>query len=341
VFSRLSGEARTAIEVDMQTGPMAFEECRDWLPPGRRAAVCFCIDDVHPAGSQDEFDAGGDLGRGVLGQVERLLLRHPLLRIMLFVTPDWRLRRLVPTRGWLTQVPVLRDCIHWAPLAPRGRFRLDRHPGFVAYLNGLPRTVCALHGLHHAHRGPRLAVEFQRQSRARCETMVRAGRRIFDDAGLQHVPGFAAPAWHTPAPLCQALVDAGFQFVSSARDLETPIGREARAVGSGLRGPSLLRPTWIRGVDGRAGGALVHFTTNFQATSSITRARSIIEAGGLLAIKAHIFKEGGGLTMLDGLDAAYCDYLGDLWTGLERDYGDSIWWTTFAEVAQRCRAQAA
>ena len=85
---------------------------------------------------------------------------------------------------------------------------------------------------------------------------------------------------------------------------------------------------------------LVHFTTNFQATSTLERALTIIECGGLLAIKAHIFKTGGGITMLDGLDNAYCDYLERLWRELETRYGDALWWTTLAEVADRCRATA-
>src|SRR5438309_1940948 len=133
---------------------MTLTECRGWLPDGKRAAVCFSVDDVHPATSRDEFDAGGDLGRGALGHVERLLDRHPRLRVTLFVTPDWRLKRLVPTRKWLTRIPLLRERIHWAPLTPRGHFRVDRFPEFVAYLNALPRTDCALHGLHHAHPRP-------------------------------------------------------------------------------------------------------------------------------------------------------------------------------------------
>jgi hypothetical protein len=81
----------------------------------------------------------------------------------------------------------------------------------------------------------------------------------------------------------------------------------------------------------------VHFTTNFQATSSSERAHAIIEAGGLLSIKAHIFKSGGGITMLDGLDGPYCDGLERLWLELERQYGDALWWTTLAEMAARCR----
>jgi predicted deacetylase len=328
----------------MDAFPMTLTECHGWLPPGKRAAVCFNVDDIHPATSRDEFDAGGDLGRGVLGNVERLLERHPQLRVTLFVTPDWRLRRLVSTRGWLTRVPLLRERIHWAPLTPRGHFRVDRFPDFVAYLNALPRAECAVHGLNHAHPGPRMAVEFQQQSRSECSALLQEARQIFQSAGLRHVPGFAAPAWSTPPALCEALNDADFHFVTSARDLVTPVSSGARAAGSGLRGASLLHPVWIRCTtnDGATRtaigpGRLVHFTTNFQATSGFERAHAIVEAGGLLSIKAHIFKSGGGITLLDGLDAAYCDYLERLWSELERKYGDALWWTTLAEMAARCR----
>jgi predicted deacetylase len=327
---------------------MMLTDCRGWLPSGKQAAVCFCIDDVHPAGSADAFDAGGDLGRGALGRVARLLERHPQLRITLFVTPDWRRMALVRTRKWLTRVPLLRERIHWAPLAPRGRFRVDRFPDFVAYLNALPRTDCAVHGLHHAHPGPRLAMEFQEQSRNKCRALVQEARGIFVSAGLRHVAGFAAPAWNTPPALCAALSDADFHFVASARDLDTPVSTRARTAGNGLRGAALLQPTWIayRSTDegGAAGAAvrrLVHFATNFQATSTIERARAIVEAGGLLLIKAHIFKSGGGVTMLDGLDDGYCAYLERLWRELDHCYGDTLWWTSLEEVTNRCQAMAA
>lgn len=327
---------------------MMLSDCRGWLPAGKKAAVCFSVDDVHPAGSADAFDAGGDLGRGALGRVERLLGRHPQLRVTLFVTPDWRRRDLVRTRRWLTRVPLLRERIHWAPLAPRGRFRLDRFPDFVTYLNSLPRTDCAVHGLHHAHRGPRLAMEFQRQSRRKCRALVSEARRIFVAAGLRHVPGFAAPAWNTPPALCAALAEEDFRFVASARDLDTPVCEGARTAGSGLHGASLTQPTWVAcaangaGADGSAAARrLLHFATNFQATSTIARARAIIEAGGLLCIKAHVFKTGGGITMLDGLDDAYCAYLERLWQELEHRYGETLWWTSLQEVTDRCRALAA
>jgi len=307
--------------------------------------VCFSVDDIHPATSRDEFDAGGDLGRGALGHVERLLDRNPYLRVTLFVTPDWRLRRLVPTRKWLTRIPLLRECIHWASLTPKGHFRVDRFPEFVAYLNALPRADCAPHGLHHAHPGPRMAVEFQEQSRSECRALLEEARRIFATAGLRYVQGFAAPAWSTPPSLCEALSDADFNWVTSARDLDTPVSDRARATMSGLRGASLIQPMWIQCASNdkpasatAAPSDLVHFTTNFQATSTIERAHAIIENGGLLSIKAHVFKTGGGITMLDGLDAAYCDYLERMWKELDRRYGDTLWWTSLAEVADRCRA---
>ena len=333
----------------MTVPAMALTEHRGWLPAGKRAAVCFTVDDVHPASSHEGFDAGGDLARGALGRLERLLERNPRLRVTLFVTPDWRLRHLVPTRKWLMRIPCLREHFHWSPLTPRGHYRVDRYPEFVSYLNALPRTDCALHGLNHAHVGPRMAVEFQRQSRSRCRALLEEARRIFAAAGLRHVPGFAAPGWDTPPALCEALSEANFHFVTSARDLKTPVSREARTAMSGLRGASLTQPASIRctprgnpadpGAAAPAPGpGLVHFTTNFQATSTIERARAIIECGGLLSIKAHIFKTGGGITMLDGLDETYCDYLERLWRKLEGRYGDSLWWTTLAEVAGRCRA---
>jgi predicted deacetylase len=326
---------------------MKLTDCDGWLPSDKKAAVCFSIDDVHPAGSADAFDAGGDLGRGALGRVARLLERQPQLRITLFVTPDWRRMDLVRTRKWLTRVPLLRERIHWAPLAPKGHFRIDRFPDFVAYLNALPRTDCAVHGLHHAHRGPRLAMEFQGQSRSKCRALVREARRIFVSAGLRHVAGFAPPAWNTPPALCAALGDEDFRFVASARDLDTPVSAGARTQGSGPHGASLIQPTWVCGsrheppAPGAATRRLVHFTTNFQATSRIERARAIIEAGGLLFIKAHIFKRGGGITLLDGLDDDYCAYLERLWRELDDRYGDTLWWTSLDEVANRCRAMAA
>jgi predicted deacetylase len=329
---------------DMLAPVQNLAPCRDWLPAGMQGAVCLSVDDVHPATSSDEYEAGGDLARGALGRLERLLDRHPKLRATLFVTPDWRLEHLVPTRKWLTRIPGVRDIVHWAPTRRQGHFRVDRFPAFVAYLNGMRNAEVAVHGLTHSHPGPRMAVEFQRQNRGECLELLRAAAEIFSQAGLQYVRGFQPPAWDAPLALRDALCDAGFRFLCSARDLRTPVSVGARTAMHGLTGASLIIPTWIvpsiadpetsQHADERA---LVHITTNFQATSTLERAIEIIEAGGLVSIKAHIFKSGGGITMADGLDDAYVNYLDLLCRELEHRYGESLWWTSLSKVANRCR----
>lgn len=311
-------------------GPLA-----GWLPPGRRAAVCFSLDDVHPARSCDHYEAGGDLSAGVLGRLERLLDRHPLLRATLFVTPDWRMLSPYPTRRRLARLPGLGRRLYQAPRLPRGRMRLDRHPEFARYLAALPRTEVALHGLHHVHPGPRLAVEFQRQGRRRCAAMLRRGLDICRRARLEPVPGFQPPGWELPPALVAGAGDVGLAFVVAARDLVTPISPGAVTAMSGPRGLSLLHPHRL---GGGAAAPLLHFATNFQATSEPARARAVIEAGGLLSIKAHAVKQVMEHTQLDGLDTAYGERLDRLFGELEERYGEGLWWTSFGELAARLAA---
>ena len=303
-----------------------------WLPTGKKGAVLLSVDDVHPSTSSDAYEAGGDLGDGALRYVERLLDAHAELRVTLFVTPDWRPLGLVRRRTLLTRIPFVNRHVYWTTLHPPEAMRIDRHPRFVSYLNAQPRAEIAMHGLHHLHRGPDFAVEFQRQSGKRCAAMLEKGLQIFGDAGLQHAGGFQPPAWNLPASLVAALAASRLRFVSSARDLQTSIAPDALTNMSGLNGVSLIRPEWL--VKNR----LLHFTSNFQATSDPQRALDIIDAGGLVAIKAHVFKHGGGHTMLDGLDETYCGFLDGLFTTLKDRYGDSLWWTSMGEISERVYA---
>lgn len=299
-----------------------------WLPPGKQGAVLLTVDDVHPSTSTDAYEAGGDLGSGALRFVEQLLDAHPEFRTTLFVTPDWRPLGLVSQHSLLTRIPLVNRHVYWTTLHPADAMRVDRHAAFVSYLNALPRAEIAMHGLHHLHRGPDFAVEFQRQSEKTCSTMLRRGLQIFDNAGLRHAAGFQPPAWNLPSALVAALAASPFRFVSSARDLRTDIAPDALTNMSGLKGVSLIYPQWL--VENR----LLHFTSNFQATSDPQRALEIIEAGGLVAIKAHVFKHGGGHTMLDGLDESYCEFLDRLFTTLKERFGDSLWWTSMGEVSE-------
>ena len=317
--------------------PFEFRPCRSWLPPEYHGAICFSIDDIHPGTSADPYEAGGDLGAGAFRHVEWLLARHPLLRITLFVTPDWRVISPVPTRRLLARFPVLRKLIYLAPSHPAGTMRLDRAPGFVRYLAGLPRTEIGLHGLHHLARGTAMTREFEGRSQAECAALLGEAMAIFAAAGLRTLPGLQPPGWDLSPALGAAMSELGLRFVASARDTRTPIITGARTNMSGVRGAALFQPEWLclpRGIQ------LIHFTSNFQATSEPNRAFRIVEHGGLLAIKAHITKNLAGYRMTDGLDEQYRDYLDCLLHALEDRYGDVLWWTSFGEVAERLGQRA-
>ena len=294
----------------------------DWLPSRAIGAVCFTVDDVHPAAERNADD-------GVLDRLQALFERHPRLKATLFVTPDWRPAQLVQTR-LLGRVPLISGRVYHVALHPQGLLRLDRHPTFVDRLRRLPRTELAPHGLHHVHRGPNLAVEFQEQSYSECLRAVRRSLEIFEAAGLAVVQGFSPPGWNLPPPLLAALEALGFKYVTAARDIQTPIRRDATNAMSGLREVSLIRPEPI------GSGRIIHLPVNFQATSLRERAFQLIDCGGLLSIKAHAFKREGGHTMLDGLDEAYCAYLDALFFELEERYGEKLWWTTMGEIAESC-----
>lgn len=304
----------------------------EWLPAGKKAALCFTIDDIHPGRSRDGYDGGGELGSGALGLVQRLLERHPLLHVTLFTTPDWRETTPKPTR-LARHIPWLRDRMYLAPLHPPGTMRLSRHPAFVDYLRHLPRTEVGLHGLHHVHKGPTVLIEFQRQEADECERILRESMALFDEAKLPYVKGMTPPGWNAPPGLIEAMARLEFDYLASARDIRTAIAPDAKATMSGLQGVSLVRPEWI------AGARLLHLPANFQATSPIERAVQLVEVGGLVSIKAHIVKSAHGHVALDGVDALYMNYLDVLLSRLEDRYGESLWWTSMGEIARHARSQ--
>jgi hypothetical protein len=285
----------------------------DWLPPGKRGAICFTIDDLHPGKSTDAYEAGGDLGRGALGHVQWLLERHPHLRVTLFITADWR--QLSP---------------FVAHTLPAGTMRLDRHPAFIAYLKTLPRTDFALHGMHHVGERERIAEEFAGKDAAECLRIIEQAQQVFRNAGLPFSKGMCPPAWELSDDLARAMLDASLSFVASARDIRSPIGPDSVTAMSGRHGVPLIYPAYLPGLN------LLHFTTNFQATSPFDRAAAIVESGGLLAVKAHIVKYAFGHVALDGMDELYRNYLDLIFRELDRRYGDSLWWTSMAEIAARC-----
>ena len=296
-----------------------------WYSTAKRAAVILTVDDVFPGTSQSAYEAGGDLEKGALGHLLWLLERHPRLKVTLFVTPDWRQISPVAHRFW-RRVPWLRNQLYLADVLPKGTMDMRYHPDFVAFLNAMPRSEIALHGLHHVHRGEAVSMEFQGQDRATCADMLSDAIHICEEAGLRLTRGLQPPGWNCPPALQQACGDVGIEWVASARDVVTPISQEAKTAMSGLAGVSLIFPE-------RIAPHLMHFTSNFQATSPAERAFEIIEAGGVVAVKAHVTKHLPGHTHLDGVDRLYMNYLDRLFDDIEDRYGDAIDWTSMGELA--------
>jgi hypothetical protein len=171
--------------------------------------------------------------------------------------------------------------------------------------------------------------EFGRLGARHCRNRLARAIELFERAELALTPGLQPPVWGLSPALASACASVGLRFVASARDLDTPVTPDARTGGSGLRGVPLIRPAWLSDY------GLVHCTTNFQATSVPERAFSIIDAGGLLSIKAHAAKVLPGHVTLDGLDQHYCRAVDLLLGDLDDRYGERLWWTTLDGVARR------
>jgi hypothetical protein len=291
----------------------------------KTAAIVLTVDDVFPGTSQSDYEAGGDLQRGALGRLLWLLDRHPKLQVTLFVTPDWRQISPVAHSLWRC-VPFVRDRMCLAAILPKGTMDVRRHPEFVSFLNAMPRTEIALHGLHHIHPGRRVSVEFQSQGRAKCAEMLMEAIRIFDEAGLRWARGLQPPGWNCPVALQKACCDVGIEWVMSARDIHSPVDERSKTAMSGLTGVSMIFPE-------RIANRLLHISTNFQATSPAERAFEILDAGGILSIKAHVTKNVPGHTHLDGIDRLYMNYLDQLFDRIEERYGDTVDWTTVGRLA--------
>ena len=304
----------------------------NWLPPGKDCCVCFSIDDTHPATSIDGYEAGGDLGKGHLGNLEWLLRRHKDLKVTLFLTANWRETSAFPTRKIVAKIPYIKDRLYLAKRWPKDKMKMDRHPEFVRYIKSLPRTELAYHGLNHCHKGPNIPVEFQNQSSDEIIRIIQEITKTFDKAGLVYVKGLCPPGWNAPQSLIDALTELNFDFIASARDLNTPISSNARTNMSGLKGKSLIYPEMLN-------SKLVHFSTNFQATSHLERAYEILDMNGLLKVKAHIRKLTYGRMNIDGLDMAYTNYLDMLFSTIERVYGNKVWWASMGEISKRIKSE--
>ena len=302
----------------------------NWLPEHKKAAICFTIDDLHPASlSKHGYDAGGDCNNGVFAHIDWLLKRHPQLKVTFFCTADWREISPTPTRKILSKIPVIRDFFYLTKIQPKSTLQLDKYPHFVDFYSNHKQVEIAFHGLHHVHKGIKIPVEFQEETFNVINKKIIKMIDIFKQSKIKFVYGFTPPAWNAPENLMKSLVANGVKFLASARDVKTEISKTATNNMSGRKNVSIVYPELIEN------GKMVHFASNFQATNAYERAFEIIENNGLVAIKAHIIKEFHGHISLDGVDENYIQYLDKLLFEIEAKYGDQIWWTTMGEMSNK------
>lgn len=305
---------------------------QNWLPENKKAALCFTIDDLHPAKRDKHgYDAGGDLNNGIFGKVNWLLERHPKLKVTLFTTADWREISPFPTRKLLAKIPVVRDLFYLAPILPKGTFQIDKFKDFIDFYSNHKQVEIALHGLHHCHKGLKIPVEFQNQSFVECDFILKKMIQIFENSKILYAKGFTPPAWNASENLIQALINNKIDFLASARDIITPISKDAKNKMSGYQNINILYPEYINE------NKMIHLPSNFQATNDFNRAFEIIEINGMVSIKAHIIKNAFGHIALDGVDATYMKYLDKLLLEIELRYGDAIWWTSMGEISNRIK----
>ena len=295
----------------------------------KKAGVCFTIDDISPLGKNDPYEGGGALLDGALGKVKWLLDRHPQLKATLFTTANWEEIEARPTRKIFSKIPFLRDKMYLANRLKRDSMRLSKHPEFVKFLNESDCFEVAFHGLYHCHTGLSIPVEFQNESFEEFDAIIKEMILIFNEANLKKVNGICPPGWNAPEPLLDALINNGIDFVASSRDVITPVSKNAIGNMSGLKNLPMIFPSFIKDKK------LIHFPTNFQATSRIERAFEIIDNGGLLAIKAHIID----CEMLDSVKDVYMNYIDLLLCKIEDKYGDDISWKTMGQMSELIKNQ--
>lgn len=302
-----------------------------FYPNGKHAAVVVSFDDVFPAYYLDNNDSNPSHRNSYLGILASLLNKHEQLVIDLFTVPNWREKNPIPTRKWLSRLPILNNHCYLSPVWPENTLSLERHPEFCTILKALPRVEIAVHGLHHVSKGQPIFQEFRGLSLRECLRRLESAEAIFERIGLSYARGFTPPGWEISYELLQALQMRKYQFIASARDLRTEITMEATTKGNGLRNLPLLFPSIVPNSN------IIHIPSNWSRTSTIERADRILELGGVLSIKGHAVKKWFNHTAVDGLDEAYSCYLDKLFDHVEERWGKDVWWTSMGELSNQYR----
>lgn len=294
------------------------------MKPG--AVFSLHVENVHPEGSREGWDSGGDREKGVFRHLLDLRKWFPQVKVTLFITADW-MDRSQPlwARALGRALPRLqRNIRHWPPET----FALDRHTDWCAWLASLDGFELAFHGLHHFNPRGFHGQEFVGLDYGECVSRLRKSEAIFQRAGLPASRGFRSPGWEVTEPLLQSLADLNYDYFAGSGDTETPPSRAAVSQGAGLQGVPLLFPAFHRGI--------LNLPQNWNAwKSSVKRGLAIVEQGGLLSAKAHAASVYDGKSYPDGLSEDTMNRLCELLEALE---GQEVRYMSLGEVAREFRA---
>lgn len=252
------------------------------------------IDDVHPGGSKDYGDCGGDMDEGVFRYLNLLVDEFPELKITLFTTPDWgykqspgRIRRrfdfLLGSR-----VKV------WE----KEKFLLTNHPEWCKWLRGKVKTrnfEVAVHGLYHYQTKYPYGAEFTNLNYEECVKRIERAEEIFKQAKIPFVKIFRPPGWGMNENLLEALSELEYAIAGSA-DHKTKITENAVSSETGLRA-SIIHPQKVKGCK------LVNIPQNWDPTrNDFERAKKIIQLDGLVSAKVHVCRNYGKEIVHNGLN---------------------------------------
>ena len=260
--------------------------------------VVFSIDDVIPAGP--DLAAGG--WTAPLRAIEELTANHESLRPTLFATPRWASR--VGEFGGVD-------------------LTLHRHPDFCAALVSQRSCEIGLHGLTHTRHGGAID-EFA--ATTGLDEKLNDAVADFEASGLRRAQSFMAPAWAISQHGLMALRRAQIPVFGSSRELRPFDGDLDRT----CEQSGLALPTFALA---RLRNELVHIPTNFQFGSSVDAALRVLDANGVLSVKAHFLAKLGSHVAMDAIDGPYLDDLHLLFSKIESEFGNGVHWVTFSEAA--------
>ena len=304
---------------------------------GSSAILVFGIDDIHPESDETGY-SGKNMGIEVLELLSELVIRHPQLKVTLFVTPDWiYLPQLLGFR--FIQKRLAKDHISNRLLTRFlqrkwriGHFRVDteEYDDWRALVREMVSTgnfSIGIHGLTHFQDYVWYTREFFNKTVSQNRLKLRAAVDLLKSAEIPFTMGFSPPGWYIDDSLIEALVCEQFCYIAGSFDSERDVSSAIKSQMSGIKHVDLFYPTLLR-------DKLINIPRNWDiARSPLERALKIIELGGVVGVHAHMFDSYHGDLTGNGITRDHIARLDQVLTVIEDRFGDRVQFATFQEVA--------